>query len=254
MKVAAVQHDIVWEDPPANFERLAPMIAKAAGDGARLVVLSEMFATGFSMAAGRIAEPHDGPSASFLAEQARAHDVWVCGSIPEVPPGTDRPANCLLLAGPAGEVHRYRKIHPFSYAGEHEHYVAGAEHLIVPVEGVRLAFFVCYDLRFADEFWVLAPDVDGYVVVANWPAARRDHWRILLRARAIENQAYFVGVNRVGQGGDLDYAGDSAVIGPDGSVLAEGDDDETILAADLDPSAVATTRTEYPFLPDRRRL
>jgi predicted amidohydrolase len=149
-------------------------------------------------------------------------------------------------------VHRYRKIHPFTYGGEDRVYAAGDERLTVTVEGVRLALFVCYDLRFADEFWSLARDTDCYVVVANWPSARRDHWRTLLRARAIENEAYVVGANRVGSGGGLDYSGDSAVVGPFGEVLTEAGDAESVLVADMDPAVVASTRERYPFLADRR--
>jgi predicted amidohydrolase len=255
MLVAAVQHDIVWEDPEANFARLAPMIGDAASAGARLVVLTEMFATGFSMHTERVAEPADGPSARFLAEQATTHGIWVCGSLPELVPDDDRAANCLVLAAPNGGMHRYRKIHPFSFSGEHEHYVAGDEHVTVVVEGVRCSLFVCYDLRFADEFWALAAQTDCYVVVANWPAPRRDHWRTLLRARAIENQAYVVGVNRVGAGGRLDYSGDSAIIGPFGEELAVGERNlEQTLRAEIDPAAVADTRARYPFLADRREI
>jgi omega-amidase len=254
MKVAAIQHDIVWEDPAANFAHLAPLIEKAAAADARLVVLTEMCTTGFSMHTDRIAEPIDGPSASFLGAQARAQGVWVGGSVPEVQPGDDRPANTFVLAAPDGAVHRYAKIHPFTFGGEHEKYAAGHERVTVDVDGVRCSLFVCYDLRFADEFWALAPDTDCYLVVANWPAPRRDHWRTLLRARAIENQAYVVGVNRVGEGGRLEYVGDSAVVGPFGEVVAEageGGTEQTLLA-DVDPVVVATTRAEYPFLPDRR--
>ncbi|HEX9504922.1 MAG TPA: carbon-nitrogen family hydrolase [Acidimicrobiia bacterium] len=252
MKVAAIQHDIVWEDREANFARLAPMIERAAANGARLAVLTEMFATGFSMATERIAEPIDGPSANFLVEQAAAHEVWVCGSIPERARGAERPSNCLVIAGPDGTVRRYRKIHPFTYGNEHERYAAGHEHLTVTVEGVRVSFFVCYDLRFADEFWTLADRTDCYVVVANWPAPRRDHWRTLVRARAIENQAYVVAVNRVGTGGGLEYAGDSAVIGPFGEVIVEGSAEEEVMIADVDPQVVAATRARYRFLVDRR--
>jgi predicted amidohydrolase len=254
MKVAAVQHDIVWEDPPANFARLAPKIAAAADSGARLVVLTEMYATGFSMRTDRIAEPVDGRSTQFLVNQAAANGVWVCGSVPELAPRDDRPSNCLVLAAPDGAVHRYRKIHPFSYGGEHEKYAAGKERVTVDVEGVRCSLFVCYDLRFADEFWDLAPETDCYVVPANWPAPRRDHWRTLLRARAIENEAYVVGVNRVGSGGRLDYAGDSAVIGPFGEEVAEAEPgtSEQVLIAEVDPEVVAATRAKFPFLADRR--
>jgi len=251
MRVAVVQHDIVWEDPLANFSRLAPMIAAAATD-ARLVVLTEMYSTGFSMDTATTAEPVDGPSTRFLVEQARAHDVWVCGSMPELAVGADRPSNCLILAGPTGDVHRYRKIHPFTHGGEPEHYTAGAEHLTVTVEGVRLSLFVCYDLRFADEFWGLAARTDAYVVVANWPAARRDHWRTLLRARAIENQAYVIAANRVGSGGGLDYAGDSMIVAPFGETVAFAGGGEVTITGDVDPAVVTETRTRYPFLADRR--
>jgi predicted amidohydrolase len=253
LKVAAIQHDIVWEDPAANFARLAPRIADAAAEGARLAVLTEMYSTGFSMHTERTAEPVDGPSARFLVDQAAAHGMWVCGSVPEVHQGDDRPANTLVLAAPDGAVHRYRKLHPFSYGGEHEKYAAGDRLVTVDVEGVRCSLFVCYDLRFADEFWALAHETDCYVVVANWPAARREHWRTLLRARAIENQAYVVGVNRVGRGGKLDYAGDSAVIGPFGEELAEvAGAVESTLYADVDAAHVVDVRAKYPFLPDRR--
>jgi predicted amidohydrolase len=252
VKVAAIQHDIIWEDPLANFVHLAPMIGEAAAAGARLAVLTEMYSTGFSMAAERIAEPTNGPSTEFLVEQAAMRDIWVCGSLPERGPGDSRPSNCLVLAGPDGTVHRYRKIHPFSYAGEHEHYTAGDKHVTVMVEGVRLSLFVCYDLRFADEFWAVARDTDCYVVVANWPSPRREHWRALARARAIENQAYVVCVNRVGSGDGLDYTGDSAVIDPMGGVAELEGAEEGLLIADVDPAVVADTRARFPFLVDRR--
>jgi predicted amidohydrolase len=256
VKVAAVQHDIVWEDRDANFERLGPMIAAAAKrgeeEGARLVVLSEMFSTGFSMNTDLIAEPAGGPSVQFLIDQARRNDVWVCGSIPEKPAGADRPFNQLVLAAPDGAVHRYAKIHPFGYGAEHENYAAGDSFLTVDVEGVRCSFFVCYDLRFADEFWPLAPGTDCYVVPANWPQSRRSHWSALLRARAIENQAYVVGINRVGDGGRLHYCGDSMIIDPFGEILAQGADSEAVIVADVDPDRVRSVRAEYPFLQDRR--
>ncbi len=252
MKVAAIQHDIVWEDPDANFAHLAPLIADAAAQGARLAVLSEMYSTGFSMASDRIAEPAGGPSSEFLAEQATMHGLWVCGSLPEQAPGAVRPSNCLVLAGPDGTILRYRKIHPFSFAGEHHHYEAGDKHVTVIVEGVRLSLFVCYDLRFADEFWSLAGDTDCYIVVANWPAMRREHWNTLVRARAIENQAYVVAVNRVGSGDGLDYAGDSAIIGPFGDEVVVGDDRERVLVGEVDPAVVSDIRARFPFLVDRR--
>jgi predicted amidohydrolase len=256
VKVAAVQHDVVWEDAAATQAHLVPMIADAVAAGARLVVLTEMYATGFSVDAHRIREPFDGPSVQFLRDQARERDVWLCGSVPEAGDGAapdDQPGNVLVLASPDGATHRYTKIHPFSYAREHEHFRAGDRTVTVDVEGVRVTLFVCYDLRFADVFWATARDTDCYVVPANWPASRREHWRALLIARAIENQAYVVGVNRVGEGGGLAYAGDSLVVSPWGELLADGEGgEEVVLVADVDPSVVASVRERYPFLRDRR--
>lgn len=252
MRIAAVQHDVVWEDRDATLARLEPQLAAAAATGARLVVLTEMFPTGFSMEPERVAEPEGGPTTEFLRTQAGELGVWLAGSVPVNPAGGGRPVNRLLLAGPGGELRHYDKIHPFSYSGEHEHYAAGTERVTFDVEGVRVTPFVCYDLRFADEFWAMAPATDCYIVVANWPAARRTHWQALLVARAIENQAYVVGVNRVGEGGGLHYAGDSRIVDPVGEILAAGAGGETILLADVDPVMVAETRKRYPFLADRR--
>jgi predicted amidohydrolase len=252
VKVAAIQHDIVWEDRDANFTRLAPMIAAARGAGARLVLLTEMFSVGFSMNTEKIREDVDGPSAQFLAEQARVNDCWIGGSIAEQSSDDDRPANTFVLAAPDGTRHRYRKIHPFSYAREHESFVAGDSFTTVDVDGIRTSLFVCYDLRFADEFWALAPHTDLYLVPANWPDSRRHHWRSLLVARAIENQAYVVGCNRVGQAPKLAYVGDSMIVDPMGETLASAAAGESILIADVDAERVHTVRARFPFLADRR--
>lgn len=252
MKVAAIQHDIEWEDGAATRKRLVPLIAQAAAAGARLIAVTEMYATGFSMHPERTAEDEGGPNEQFLIEQAAEHNAWLVGSIAQRG-ANGRPRNVAVLAGPDGTVHRYAKIHPFSYAGEHKHYDAGSELVTVDVEGVRTSLFVCYDLRFADEFWAVGPDTDLYVVVANWPEPRREHWRTLLRARAIENQAYVLGVNRIGAVGELNHVGDSAIIDPLGRALAEASLGETVLVADVSPQQVAHIRETLPFLPDRRQ-
>lgn len=265
MRVALIQHDIVWEEPAANHRRLAPRIAAAAEGGAKLVVLSEMFASGFSMATDRIAEDADGPTVEFLREQAARHAVHVCGSVALRNADADadagasasgsgsagRPGNDLVLAAPDGDIRRYRKIHPFSYAGEDSHYEAGDRVVTWDVAGVRITPFVCYDLRFAEVFWAAGPGTDAYVVVANWPASRHPHWRALVVARAIENQSYVIAVNRVGEGGGLAYAGGSCVIDPLGEVAADAGADETIVFADVEPARVAEVRAELPFLADR---
>lgn len=260
MKVAAVQHDIVWCDRRANFDRLAPRIAAAADEGARLVVLSETFSTGFAVGSDDFAEPEDGPSSEFLRATAVRHGIWLAGSCPEIPaaPSTGssstdrRPANTLVLADPTGDVNRYRKIHPFTYGGEDRHVRPGTDLVTVRVDDLRVSLFVCYDLRFADEFWQLALDTDVYLVPANWPASRREHWSTLLRARAIENQAYVIGCNRVGEGGGLQYSGDSLIVDPFGEILAEGHHEECTLLADITAERVADVRDRFRFLPDRR--
>jgi len=250
VKIALLQTDIAWEDVPENHRRAATMLAEAASGGARLAILPEMFNTGFSMDSRRIAQPPGGPSESFLLAQAKALNLWILASIPES--GEPAPRNMALLVSPKGAVTRYAKIHPFSYAGEHEHYAAGERVVTADVEGLRVTPFVCYDLRFPEPFRLAAPDTDLFAVVANWPDERREHWRTLLRARAIENQAYVAGVNRVGDGGRLHYAGDSAVLSPLGETLAEGADEEMVLIADVDPGSVQKLRTRFPALNDRR--
>lgn len=254
VKVAAIQHDIVWLDRDANFARLEPMIREAAGAGARLVVLAEMFSTGFAMGdewASRLAEPRDGVSSQFLVSVARAYGVWVAGSCPEQAAGSTLPANTLVIAAPNGDVHRYEKIHPFTYGGEHKYFRAGSGHLTIDIEGVAVSAFVCYDLRFADHFWALADSTDLFIVPANWPASRAAHWTTLLNARAIENQSYVLGVNRVGAGGSLQYGGGSRIVAPFGECLAEADDAETILYSDVTHERVVETRDRFPFLRDR---
>lgn len=256
MKLAALQSDIVWEQPRANFARLTPRIAAAAEGGAQLIVLPEMFACGFSMQTTRVTEDDDGPTATFLGQQARTHQVWICGTLPERARrgGDPRPSNTLVLAAPDGRSWRYRKLHPFTFGGEDQHYAAGHDELTVEIHGVRCSFFICYDLRFANEFWAIARTTDLYIVPANWPAPRREHWITLLAARAIENQAYVCGLNRVGEGAGLHYAGDSRVVGPDGALIAAAGSDEATLWADVSAAEVAACRAAFPTFQDRRRV
>ncbi|NIH68784.1 nitrilase-related carbon-nitrogen hydrolase [Modestobacter marinus] len=252
MRIAAVQHDIVWEDRDANFARLAPQVARAAGAGAELVLLTETFSTGFSMTPG-IGEPEGGPSSQFLAAQAAEHGVWVAGTCPETDVEGELPYNTFVLAGPDGTAHRYRKLHPF--ADERNRFRSGTGPVTVEVGGLRVTPFICYDLRFANVFWAAAPDTDVYLVPANWPSPRRHHWSALLQARAIENQAYVVGGNRVGTAGDgTEHAGDSRIVSPMGELLATASGVETIVLADVDAAEVAATRDRFPFLGDRRDL
>lgn len=251
LEVALVQCDIVWEDRRANLDRLAAQLDAAVDGGARLVLLPEMFATGFSMATDVVAEGPDARTPTFLREQATARRVWVGGSFACRVAGAPRPVNRFLLAGPAGEEFTYDKVHPFSFGKEHEHYAAGATGLTAEIDGLGVTPFICYDLRFADGFWNAAPTTDCYVVVASWPAARQTHWRALIVARAIENQAYVLGVNRVGTGGGVDYAGGSLAVGPFGDIVAEGGSAEELVHVAVDGGHVADVRARFPFLADR---
>jgi len=250
MRLALLQMDLAWEDVAANHRRARRLLEEAKAEGARLAILPEMFSTGFSMRPEKIAQKPGGPSETFLRDAARELGLWIIASIPEA--GEPRPRNVALVVSPEGSVTRYAKIHPFSFGGEHLHYVGGERVVTVPIDGVRVTPFVCYDLRFPEPFRLAAAETDLFVVVANWPDQRRDHWKTLLRARAIENQAFVAAVNRVGDGDGLHYVGDSAAVSPLGETLAEGDDQERLLIADVDPERVAKLRARFPALEDRR--
>jgi len=257
LRVAGLQCDLAWEDPAANRARLGPRIEAAARGGARLVVLPEMWPTGFSMAAERIAEDEGGASERFLSATAAATGAAIGGSIAQRHPGgaQGRPRNVFVLALPDGTVHRYAKIHPFTFGGEARAYDAGDQAITVTFEGVRITPLVCYDLRFPELCAALAGRTDLFVVVANWPVARVLNWTVLLQARAMETQAYVLGVNRVGAGGGLDYSGGSRLVSPTGTILAgetSADGAECPIEGDVDPGEVAAVRAKFPFLADRR--
>ena len=253
MKVAAIQHDIAWCDRDTNFGQLAPMIASAAKGGARLVVLTETFATGFAVENTDVAEPVGGPISQFLAQQAVLNNIWVAGSCLEQSTNDDtRMVNAFVVVSPSGEQFRYHKIHPFTYGGEAQHVQPGESRVILDIEGVRTSLFICYDLRFADEFWSVAEQTDLYLVPANWPIKRQAHWTALLRARAIENQAYVIGCNRIGEGRAVSYGGESVIYDPWGAEIAKADSTSTIIYAEIDPAVVSETRSKFPFLQDRR--
>lgn len=252
LQIAGVQHRIQWESPADTFAAITPMIAGAAAGGAEFVALAEMFGSGFSMNTDAVAEPLEGPSLSFLVQQSATHDIWTCGSVPTNDPAFDRPVNRLHVVSPDGPQAHYDKIHPFSLGGEDKHYSAGTGFLKIEINGIRVSFFVCYDLRFADSFWDLALDTDLYVVVANWPAKRRLHWQTLLRARAIENLSYVLGVNRVGDDGNgFGHAGDSVLHSPLGETLASAAEIQTVITGTVDPSVVSQVRQRFGFLNDR---
>ena len=250
MKVALLQLDIAWEDVPANHARASRLLDQAAALGARLAILPEMFATGFSMDGRRIAQPEGGPTEVFLRERASVLGLHLLAGVAES--AEPLPVNRALLVSAGGEVRRYTKIHPFSFAGEEKVMGSGGEVVTWEVEGLRVTPLVCYDLRFPEPFRLAADDTDLFAVIANWPERRRHHWNLLLRARAVENLAFVAGVNRVGEGDGLRYLGDSALVGPWGETIVSAAEQETLLVVDVSPGAVAEARRKFPVLADRR--
>ncbi len=252
LRVALGEYDTGWHDPAGSVARAAEVAARAAAAGAELVVFPEMCTTGYTMESAAFAEPLSGPSVAGLAAAARTSGIHLMAGVStrayEV--GRERFFNSCLLFSPEGELRgEYRKQRLFAYAGEHDSYAPGTAPTVWEVGEVRIAPFVCYDLRFPELFRAVAPEVDAVVLVANWPASRRAHWDVLVPARAIENQCFVVAVNRRGAGGGLEYDGGSAVFGPWGERLAAAGDPAI---ATLDPAEVARVRRHFPFTEDRR--
>lgn len=242
VKVYAIQTALHWQDPEANRRHFADLIQRC-GD-ADLIVLPEMFTTGFSMASAAIAETAPGPTITWMQQQARKLDAAVTGSV-AVADG-EHYYNRLYWVTPDGGVDWYDKRHLFRMAGEHEHYTAGNVRRVVAWRGLRFCLQVCYDLRFP-VFARNRDDYDALIYVANWPAQRAHAWRTLLPARAVENQAYVIGVNRVGEDGNgYPYSGDSAIFDYLGQPLAAAGDDEQILQAELHAGNLHTLRERFP--------
>jgi omega-amidase len=251
MKIYAIQLDTIWQNLSANHQKIRDMVAVESIEAGSLIVLPEMFDTGFSMNTEFTAQPDDLPSDNFIKELAAETKCCVMAGI--VSPMIDtRPANEVIAIDPQGnERARFRKIHPFSYAGEDEKYVAGTEHTLFQWDDVTIAPFICYDLRFPESFRPAAQNgAQLIIVVANWPQKRSDHWFHLLRARAIENQAYVLGVNRCGADEALTYDGRTSLFDPYGNTVFELDAYEQIKAVDIDISVVDQWRKEFPALND----
>lgn len=250
MIVAGLQPATAWQAPDANFRQATELAEEAAADGARLVVLPEAFATGFSAESASMAV-HADAVRSFLSTLAERLGVWVLGGYIE--PGDRRPVNAASLVAPdGGERLHIRKIHPFSLAGEQRCFESGDRIGSFTVDGVRITPLICYDLRFVELFRATACATDCFVVIANWPEARARAWRILLAARAIDCQAYVLGVNRVGDAGGYCHRGQSMLVDPLGEVVARLDDAPGVVAGEVDADRVARIRSRYPFLADRR--
>ncbi len=249
--VLGLQLDTAWEDKGANHANLAAHLSEARPEAGTLVVLPEMWATGFSLDVHAVTETPGGETWAFMAEQARLYGITLLGGIVTTgPDGLGR--NEAVAFGPDGlGAARYTKMHPFSFGLETTRYGRGGEVLTFQWQGVTVAPFVCYDLRFPEVFRHAARQgAELFCVIANWPAIREDHWMTLLKARAIENQAYVVGVNRCGHDPSLSYGGRSLIFGPHGELLADGGTGEGIIRARLDLDALRQYRREFPALND----
>lgn len=247
LRVTVVQAELAWHDAQANRARFEKLMQPLAGQ-TDLIVLPEMFTTGFTMAAEEVAEPVEGPSLQWLRKMAAHAGAVITGSI--VTKDGGRYFNRLIWMRPDGTFDSYDKRHLFRMAREHEHYAAGQERLIVAVGGWRICPLVCYDLRFPVWSRNRVGTEAGYdvlIYVANWPDRRRYAWQTLLRARAIENLSYCVGVNRVGKDAQgHEYAGDSAVIDFLGQPLVEKAATQFVETVSLDRAALDAFRAKFP--------
>ena len=251
MKVVCCQLDVAWEDKFANYAKVRSMLEASKLTAGSLVVLPEMFSTGFSMNVSGIREESPSKTESFLSACAQDHEVVIlAGWVTAASDGRGR--NEAVVFAPEGTlVSRYAKIYPFTFGGESDHYVAGTEVVSFPWQEFIVTPFICYDLRFPEIFRkAVIRGAHLFVIIANWAAKREAHWITLLRARAIENQAYVVGVNRCGNDPRIAYSGRSLIVDPLGEILADAGDREGLVSADLELPKLMAWRNEFPALKD----
>lgn len=249
LHVTAVQADLHWEDKPKNlkmFDDLLKNISKTD-----IIVLPEMFNTGFSMNSQALSESMDGDTVNWMKAVAKQYNAVLCGSL--IIEEESKYYNRLLWVEPNGSIQKYDKMHLFSMGDEHKHFTAGEVPMQIKYKDWNIKCCICYDLRF--HLAVTSPLKDPYdvlIVVANWPNKRIMHWDTLLKARAIENQAYVIGVNRVGtDASDVEHTGNSAFINPFGELILQSEKAEA-LQHSLDANALKVNRRQFPFLSDRK--
>jgi len=251
LTVTLVQTNLVWEDKNANLAALEEKI-KSIGGKKEIVILPEMFSTGFSMQPSSLAENMHGESVEWMRRISREERVILTGSLIIEEDGAFY--NRLLWVLPNGQYGIYDKRHRFAFAGEDQSYTAGNKRLIASVKGWKINMQVCYDLRFpvwARQQTAAEPEYDVLVYVANWPERRNTAWKTLLRARAIENQCYVIGVNRVGEDGNgIAHSGDSMVIDPLGEILYHKENEEDVFTLTLDREHLEKVRRQFPFWKD----
>jgi len=245
-RIGILQIDILWENVNGNIDKIEALTAERGAGDFDLIVLPELWPCGFTM--NHDAHQTFAPGLAYMKRLSSRLRCPVLGGLP-APTGTGQENRCYLVHGE--HVEHYAKIKAFKFAGEHEKYEQGDQRCRWEVAGFALSPFICYDLRFPELARPMVPETDLFTYVACWPAARVHHWRSLLVARAIENQAYVVGCNRVGRdGAGLDYPGASMVIGPKGEVILDAGDREGLFEAEIDPAETAEVRRTFPFLRD----
>ena len=247
LRISLIQTRVHWHDPAQNRAHFQQRIEPLAG-ATDVIVLTETFTSGFTRHPQEIGETMQGETVAWMREQAAATGAAITGSVAM---GVDgHYYNRLLWVNPDGTLHHYDKRHRFGLGGEHERYSAGNQRVVFEHRGWRVCPQVCYDLRFP--VWTRSlNDYDLLLFVANWPLARAQAWRVLLRARAIENQCYVVGVNRVGRdGNDLEYAGDSAAIDCLGNYLVELHGRDAVETVTIEKGPMDQFREQYPFWRD----
>jgi predicted amidohydrolase len=254
MHIAAVQLDIAWHDRTANHQRVRQLLASTDVPRDSLVVLPEMFDVGFSMDTKATDPGERSASETFCHQVAIDHHVAVLAGV-VARAGDGKLANEAVAFSPDGqELVRYRKQQPWTPPGEHLHYPPGKGHVIFEWMGAKIAPFICYDLRFPELFRPAAAGAELICVLANWPCTRSEHWVRLLQARAIENLAYVLGVNRCGDDPKFHYDGRSALFDPQGQPIWEADPREQVWIGQINPQTVRDWREQFPALRDMRRV
>jgi omega-amidase len=248
MKITLLQYNPVWEDKENNKGKILSLLKKLNRND--VLIFPEMTLTGFSMNAEKLYEDREGNSFRFFSELSKKHSTDIIAGIIEKE--NENYYNTLLHINSSGElVNFYRKIHPFSYSEENKYYKGGEKPVITKIGDRKIGLSICYDLRFPELYRFYAKEkVDLIVNIANWPIARVDHWRTLLKARAIENQCYTAGVNRVGNDPKLSYNGFSSVFDPMGVELLSIENNEGIFSVEIDLNKVQEVRSKLPFLND----
>ncbi len=258
MQAHLVQFDIQWQSPDANFARVNDLLSRAKINAGDLVVLPELFDSGFSLNTN-ITSDRDLRTLTFLSETAQNYGVIVQGGRTVKLESNAYAHNVMSVVGPDGLTRcEYTKIHPFSFGRESESFVGGDEVVTFTWgqnDPIVCCPAICYDLRFPELFRIGASrGAELFAVGANWPDARQDHWRTLLIARAIENQAFVLGVNRTGDDPHLSYAGGSIIVGPKGEILAEAKSEECVLSAPIEARVVRDWRNTFPALRDAKLI